>query len=96
MSAFIHHIELSQREIDDALPKFLRSFQDKPLDDRAAAMPLGIVSLLTQELISDFTGMRPDLITSYWDYYNQLVCTPPSSRGTLPAQPSIFVERNVN
>ncbi|GME26635.1 Mg2+ transporter protein CorA-like/Zinc transport protein ZntB [Neofusicoccum parvum] len=72
MAAFTHHIETAQEELDSALPDFLRSFQETPLDARAAAMPLGVVSLITQELLMDFTGMRPDLITSYWDYYNQL------------------------
>ncbi|KAF4541778.1 Mg2+ transporter protein CorA-like/Zinc transport protein ZntB [Lasiodiplodia theobromae] len=72
MSAFDHHLERSENELVSGLPSFLRSFQDKPLENRAAAMPLGILSLLTQELLMDFTGMRPDVFTSYRDYYYQL------------------------
>lgn len=72
MTAFDHHLESFAQKIAAAWPKFLKSFQDRPLEERAAAMPLSILSLLTQELLMDFTGMRPDVMASYWDYYNQL------------------------
>ncbi|KAL1643156.1 hypothetical protein SLS58_005125 [Diplodia intermedia] len=69
MSAFNHHLELAEREMASGLPNFLRSFQDQPLEKRAAAMPLGILSLLTQELLMDCTGTWPDVFNSYRDYY---------------------------
>ncbi|EKG15467.1 Mg2+ transporter protein CorA-like/Zinc transport protein ZntB [Macrophomina phaseolina MS6] len=71
-AAFNHHIAFSAEKVTAAWPKFLRSFQEKPLEERAAAMPLSILSLLTQELLMDCTGMRPDVMSTYWDYYNQL------------------------
>lgn len=95
MSAFDHHLERSENELVSGLPSFLRSFQDKPLENRAAAMPLGILSLLTQELLMDFTGMRPDVFTSYRDYYYQLVRRIPHS--LFPSHPlrfSLSLSRN--
>ena len=45
----------------------------KKLEDVEAVLPNGLMAFITARVFSDFTGTQPDLVDSYWEYFDQLV-----------------------
>lgn len=45
----------------------------KKLEKIEAVLPNGLLAIIINNIISDFTGTQPGLVDSYWEYFDQLV-----------------------
>ena len=51
----------------------MKNPEAKKLEDVEAVLPNGLLAFITRHVLSGFTGIQPDLVDSYWEYFNQLV-----------------------
>jgi hypothetical protein len=51
----------------------MRDPKAKKLEDVEAVLPNSLMAFITARVLSDFTGIQPDLVDSYWEYFDQLV-----------------------
>ncbi|KAJ9669259.1 hypothetical protein H2201_000611 [Coniosporium apollinis] len=71
-TAYVNHCVECVNLISSGVSKLERNLPITRLAEKEAAMPLGIMSLVIRRVLEDFTHPHPDVITSYWDYFNQL------------------------
>jgi hypothetical protein len=51
----------------------MKNPQAKKLEDTEAVRPTSLLTFILNRVLSDFTGTQPDIVDSYWEYFDMLV-----------------------
>src|SRR4051812_35602745 len=74
------NMSISERHANKCLTLLQKAHQElmknpkaKKLEDLEAVLPSSLLAIIVSHVVSDFTGDQPDLVESYWEYFDQLV-----------------------
>src|SRR5436305_14264479 len=55
------------------IKKLMRNPEGKRFQEMEAVLPTGLMLFLTNRPLADMKGEHADIVTSYWEYYDELV-----------------------
>jgi hypothetical protein len=53
--------------------EILKNPKAKKLEELEAVRPTSLLVFIVDRILSDFTGTQPDLVDTYWEYFDLLV-----------------------
>lgn len=75
MALSSNHAKKALGLLQKAHMELMKNPKAQKLDKVEAVLPNGLLAIIFNRIISDYTGTQPGLVDSYWEYFDNLVST---------------------